>query len=225
MVVPVCAESATFVDGYDAAAAGPGHLLIIAVLNGRVGAEESVHALNTQCLRDLSSRFSLQELEPGGWLGCDASMSVLVVDRFTTHRRLPPNQGVGLARKIGGDIALELIVQGHVRHPFLAMTDADTRLPEDYFRRLAELEPDCSAAIFPFWHEPRGESRVDRATALYELRLRYIQRGLQWANSPYASGRDRVPSERVGVTGSLTARAARGDERRGEALSGSAGCP
>jgi len=186
MVVPVCAESATFVDGYDAAAAGPGRLLIIAVLNGRVGAEESVHALNTQCLRDLSSRFSLQELEPGGWLGHDASMSVLVVDRFTKNRRLPPNQGVGLARKIGGDIALELIVQGRVRHPFFAMTDADTRLPEDYFSRLAELEPDCSAAIFPFWHEPRGDSRVDRATALYELRLRYIQRGLQWANSPYA---------------------------------------
>ena len=186
MVVPVCAESATFVDGYRAAALGPDHLLVVAVLNGRVGADESVHALNAQCLRDLSSQFSLHEVEPGGWLGHDASMSVLVVDRFTTTRRLPSHQGVGLARKIGGDIALELIVQGRVHHPFFAMTDADTRLPEDYFSRLADLKPDCSAAVFPFWHEPRGESCIDRATALYELRLRYIQRGLQWANSPYA---------------------------------------
>ena len=186
MVVPVCAESATFVDGYRAAALGADRLLVIVVLNGRVGADDSVHALNAWCLHDLSAQFSLRELEPGGWLGHDARMSVLVVDRFTVNRRLPSSQGVGLARKVGADIALELIVQRRVRHAFFAMTDADTHLPEDYFSRLAELEPDCSAAVFPFWHEPRGESRVDRATALYEIRLRYIQRGLQWANSPYA---------------------------------------
>ena len=186
MVVPVCAESATFVDGYRTAAQGVDSVLIIAVLNGRVDAGESVHALNARCLRELTPRFSLRELVPGGWLGHDARMSVLVVDRFTRNRRLPSHQGVGLARKIGADIALELIVQERVRRPFFGMTDADTRLPEDYFSRLAILEPDCSAAIFPFWHEPNGESRVDRAAALYEIRLRYIQRGLQWAHSPYA---------------------------------------
>lgn len=186
MVVPVCAESAAFVDGYRAAARDAGRLLVIAVLNGRVGADDSVHALNAECVRELSSRFSLLELGRGGWLGHDASMSLLVVDRFTTDRRLGSRQGVGLARKIGADIALELIAAGRVRHPFFAMTDADTRLPEDYFGRIAELEPECSAAMFPFWHEPSGKGEVDRATALYEIRLRYLQRGLQWANSPYA---------------------------------------
>ena len=186
MVVPACGESAAFVDGYRAAARDAGRLLVIAVLNGRAGAQDSVHALNEECFRELSSRFSLHELGHGGWLGHDASMSLLVVDRFTTNRRLPSRQGVGLARKIGADVALELIAAGRIRHAFFAMTDADARLPEDYFGRVAELEPDCSAAVFPFWHEPSGESHVDRATALYEIRLRYVQRGLQWANSPYA---------------------------------------
>lgn len=186
VVVPVCAESAAFVDGYRAAARDAGRLLVIAVLNGRVGADESVHALNAECARRLTSQFSLQELGRGGLLGHDASMSVLVVDRFTTNRRFPPRQGVGLARKIGADIALELIAAGRVRCPFVAMTDADTRLPEDYFRRIAELDPECSAAMFRFWHEPSGQREVDRATALYEIRLRYIQRGLEWATSPYA---------------------------------------
>ncbi len=186
LVVPVCAESGAFVDGYRAAARSVDRLLVIAVLNGRVGADESVHSLNAKCLRELRSQFSLQELKPGGWLGHDASMSLLVVDRFTKNRRLPPRHGVGLARKIGADIALELIVQRRVRQAFVAMTDADSCLPDDYFSRLAKIEPNCSAAIFPFWHEPRGDARVDRATALYEIRLRYIQRGLQWANSPYA---------------------------------------
>ena len=186
MVVPVCAESAAFVDGYRVAARGAGRLLVIAVLNGRAGADDSVHALNAECFRRLSSRFALRGVGRGGWLGHDASMSVLVVDRFTTGRRLPSRQGVGLARKIGADIALEFIAAGRVRHVFFAMMDADARLPEDYFGRIAELEPECSAAVFPLWHEPSGQDDVDRATALYEIRLRYFQRGLQWANSPYA---------------------------------------
>ena len=186
LIVPVCAEPAAFVDGYREAARSAGRLLVIAVLNGRAGAHESVHELNARCFRELQSRFSLQELGPGGWLGHDGSIGLLVVDRFTADRRLPSRQGVGLARKIGADVALELVATGRVRHPFLAMTDADTRLPEDYFGRVAGLDAGCSAAMFPFWHEPTGESHVDRATALYEIRLRYIQRGLQWANSPYA---------------------------------------
>ena len=186
MVVPAYAESADFVDGYRAAARSAGRLLVIVVINGRVGAEDSVHALNAHCFRELDIRFSLRELGHGGWVGRDASMSLLVVDRFTTNRCLPSRQGVGLARKIGADIALELITDGKVDHPFFAMTDADASLPEDYFRRLTKIAPECSAAVFPVWHEPSGQGDIDRATALYEIRLRYFQRGLSWARSPYA---------------------------------------
>ena len=186
MVVPAYAESAAFVDGYRAAARHAGRLLVIVVLNGRAGAAATVHASNVDCFRALSTRFSQQEVGHGVWLGHDANLSVLVVDRFTAGHHLPARQGVGLARKIGADVALELIVAGKVCHPFIAMTDADARLPEDYFVRIAELEPDCSAGMFPFWHEPGGQRAMDRATALYEIRLRYFQRGLQWAQSPYA---------------------------------------
>ena len=186
MVVPACAESPSFVEGYRAAASSAGPLLLVVVLNGREGVDDSVHTSNAACFRALNERFLLREVAQGGWLGRDEGMSVLVVDRFTAGRRLAARQGVGLARKIGADVALELVASGRVRHPFIAMTDADARLPEDYFRRIAEIDPDCSAALFPFWHEPGGESDVDRATALYEIRLRYVQRGLQWAHSPYA---------------------------------------
>ncbi len=186
MVVPAYAESPAFVDGYRAAAEHAGRVLVIVVLNGRAGAAATVHASNADCFRELSVRFALHELEPGAWLGHDASLSMLVVDRFTPGRHLPTRQGVGLARKIGADVALELIAAGQVRHPFIAMTDADARLPADYFLRAAELAPECSAAVFPFWHEPGGRRDIDRATALYEIRLRYVKRGLRWAHSPYA---------------------------------------
>jgi hypothetical protein len=188
LTVPVCGEAATFVDRYRRAARGAGRLLIVAVINGRVGADDKVHEANAECARALKSRFSLRELGRGGWLGHDGTMSLslLMVDRFTPGRRLPARQGVGLARKIGADIALELLATERVRHPFVAMTDADTTLPDDYFERIAKLDPECAAAMFPFWHEPTGQRDIDRATALYEVRLRYLQRGLQSANSPYA---------------------------------------
>ena len=186
MAVPVYAESAAFLDGYYAAARHAGRLLVIVVLNGRAGAAPSVQASNAACFHALRTRFSLRALAGGGWLGHDGRLSVLVVDRFTADRRLPSRQGVGLARKIGADVALELIAAGQVGHPFVAMTDADARLPADYFVRIAELPPTCSAAVFPFWHAPGGQADIDRATALYELRLRYFQRGLAWARSPYA---------------------------------------
>ena len=186
MAVPVYAESAAFLDGYYEAARHAGRLLVIVVLNGRAGAAPSVQASNAACLHALRTRFSLRALAGGGWLGHDGRLSVLVVDRFTADRRLPSRQGVGLARKIGADVALELIAAGQVGHPFVAMTDADARLPADYFVRIAKLPPTCSAAVFPFWHAPGGQADIDRATALYELRLRYFQRGLAWARSPYA---------------------------------------
>ena len=186
MVVPAYAESPDLVEGYRSAARHAGRLLLIVVLNGRAGAAASVDASNAECFRELSTRFSLRELGQGGWLGHDAGLSMLVVDRFTPEHHLPARQGVGLARKIGADVALELVAAGQVRHPFIAMTDADARLPEDYFVRVAELEPECSAGMFPFWHEPGGQRDMDRATALYEIRLRYFQRGLRWARSPYA---------------------------------------
>jgi len=186
MVVPVYAESSSFIDSYRPAVHKGQKLLVIAVLNGRIGAVDSVNAVNTGCFRELSARFSLREVGRGGWLGRDGSMSLLVVDRFTPGRLLPTGQGVGLARKIGADIALELIAAGRVRNSFFSMTDADASLPVDYFGRVGELKEKCSAGIFPLWHEPSGKARIDRGTALYEVGLRYFQRGLHWANSPYA---------------------------------------
>lgn len=186
MVVPAYGEAASFVDGYRSAVRQGGRVLLVVVLNGRAGADVSIDAANADCFRQLGATFSLREVGPGGWLGQDGDLSLLVVDRFSEGRHLPARHGVGLARKIGADVALELIAAERVGHPVIAMTDADARLPDDYFARLATLDSSCSAAVFPFWHEPGGQPDIDRATALYEIRLRYIQRGLRWARSPYA---------------------------------------
>jgi hypothetical protein len=120
------------------------------------------------------------------------AFDLLVIDRATPGRRFQPSDGVGLARRIGNDVALALYQLGGITCPWLASTDADARLPPGYFRLLDELElhaPDGTrrvALTMPFWHVPSGDEAVDRATAIYELSLRYYTLGLAAAGSPYA---------------------------------------
>jgi hypothetical protein len=108
------------------------------------------------------------------------SANLLLVDR--AHTPLPPKTGVGLARKIGADIALQLIDAGLITSPWIYCTDADTQLPEDYFYLSAHS--DAVAASLPFTHIGPPGALLD-ATLLYEQAIRYYACGLRFAGSEY----------------------------------------
>lgn len=108
---------------------------------------------------------------------------LLVVDRCTPGRLVPPRQGVGLARKIGADIALKLMDRGVVGAPFIHCTDADVELPPDYFEWVPG-ESDIAAWLYPFHH--LAEPDLALASTLYEISMLYYVAGLRWAGSPYA---------------------------------------
>jgi hypothetical protein len=113
-------------------------------------------------------------------------LHLLLIDRASPPRRFSDRDGVGLARKIGSDLALALFHAG-LGSPWLLQTDADALLPEDYFSRLDAVDPRGSAAAcLPFWHETAADSRLSRAICIYEASLRYFVAGLRWAGSPYA---------------------------------------
>jgi hypothetical protein len=109
--------------------------------------------------------------------------SVLVVDRFQTGRSLWHKHGVGLARKIGCDIATALINQGVIVSQWIHSTDADTQLPADYFRRTKDVN--SSAAVYPFVHVG-DDNALAQATLRYQQSLQYYVNGLHWAGSAYA---------------------------------------
>lgn len=96
------------------------------------------------------------------------------------------SQGVGLARKVGCDIALRWMAQGGISSHWIYSSDADAQLPADYFKRVASLRVQPAAALFPFRHIAGTDIRCDQATALYELRLHHYVLGLAYAGSPYA---------------------------------------
>lgn len=111
----------------------------------------------------------------------------LVIDRFR-DKKIPKKEGVGLARKIGCDIACRLISDSVVTHPWIHTTDADALLPSTYFKASQDASPAASAIIYNFEHVRPEDcaEQVYKATMLYESSLRYYYRGLLWAGSPYA---------------------------------------
>lgn len=98
---------------------------------------------------------------------------------------LPASEGVGLARKLGCDIALALREAGSINSDWIHSSDADAILPGDYFQA-EKSAGDAVAITFPFRHERARDPGQRLAMTLYELRLRYYVFGLEQAGSPYA---------------------------------------
>jgi len=199
LVVPAYAEDASFLADLEPALnAARERVLLIVVVNATEGAEPAVHAANQQLLEALPSRLLLrQELTAGAGnatavLGRSGHYDLLLIDRASPGRRLPLDQGVGLARRIGLDLALALYARGGLASAWLGCTDGDARLPHDYFQQNAATPPRGAAGVrrvaltLPFLHVPGGQAEVDDATAIYELSLRYYTLGLASAGSPYA---------------------------------------
>ncbi|GAB1261399.1 hypothetical protein [Aurantivibrio plasticivorans] len=111
--------------------------------------------------------------------------AILIVDRFSqASNRIPRKQGVGLARKIGLDIAVTLWANEQILSEVIHTTDADANLPEDYFLQTTQ-QPLSAAYVYRFSH--RGpDNPTTRATRLYEQSIQYYVDGLNFAGSPYA---------------------------------------
>lgn len=168
------AEAADTVASLRRAAAFAGRrLLTIAVVNSKASAPSDLQGINQKLLKDLRS---LDD--------------VLVVDRATPGRHFPEDQGVGLARKIGCDIAVALVQAGRLRCDYIHTTDGDATVDENYFSApensaVGGLERHAPVAV---WHRYTHElqERQSLPLCLYEISLRYYVIGTRYAGSPYA---------------------------------------
>ena len=152
--------------------------LVILVVNSNVEEDPSARmlidglTLNRQ-ISQLTNQIQLVE-KIGGAEGPD----LLVIDRYSRGYSIDKKQGVGLARKIGMDIAASLIKQKVVSGNWLFTTDADAELPENYFN--LETGDADAAFIYPFKHvAPPG---LKSPMQLYEISMLYYLAGLLWAN-------------------------------------------
>jgi hypothetical protein len=181
LVIPAYRESSALLDQLQQLLDDNHNTLVILVINGPDDAPSAP-----------GLAASVDEYYPllggnrvGRYYDADHNSALLAVDRFSSGRTLPARQGVGLARKIGCDIACRLIHEGVIENPWIFSSDADVCWPADYFDSAIRANPGASALIYPFRHisEP-GEN--DGAIQLYEFSLHYYVAGLRWAGSPYA---------------------------------------
>ncbi len=170
-----------------------GRILVIVVLNARSGSPQWVHEANALTRAALIAQREVEVLlAQGAQLLPHPSGQLLLIDRASDDRFLPERQGVGLARKIGADVAAALIARGVVRSPWIHCTDADARLPGDYFEKLDFEKIDTAqqagtvALLHPFHHQADPATERGRAVLQYEVSLRYYVLGLRYAGSPYA---------------------------------------
>ena len=107
---------------------------------------------------------------------------ILLIDKCTRGRTIAPHQGVGLARKAGADIVLQLMSQSSIARGFIHCTDADVQLPTNYFQ--SSRPNNVAALLYPFVHT--APPALQQATYLYEISMLYYAAGLKYAGSPYA---------------------------------------
>ena len=149
--------------------------LVIAIANSAADSDPDAVAQTRAFLQQFNSSGDRAALIP---LAGDSDC--LMVDFTTAGRQLPAKQGVGLARKIGGDLALACIHHKIVDNTWIHYTDADAQLPLNYFD--ANPPPtSVAAAIYPFQHFPLHTNILS-----YEISLRYYVIQLARVNSPYA---------------------------------------
>lgn len=177
VVIPALAESeslsATLFRLTENPASHLHQTLIVVVVNNRPDGSELDRSDNARTLEWLQAKPCPQ-------------LDLAWVDASSAGLELPQKEGVGLARKIGFDMALTQLDWRN--DPLLISLDADTLVDSSYLAAIFSYfsGADRGAAVIPFRHQVDSDPAVDRAIREYELYLRSYLFGLQFAGSPYA---------------------------------------
>ncbi|MCW8892215.1 MAG: hypothetical protein OQL18_02720, partial [Deltaproteobacteria bacterium] len=147
--------------------------LILVVVNNRIDAATNQKENNRKTLEWLKSQPYLQ-------------LNLAFIDASSPTFELPTKEGVGLARKIGFDLALQFMDWS--KSTFFISLDADTLVDQNYLPAIFKYFQKAvkGGVVLPFRHQ-LGETREQEAAIRdYELYLRSYLFGLQQAGSPYA---------------------------------------
>ena len=173
VLIPALAEGANLFTTLRSLAANPPDLLrrflVLVVVNQRTDARQQDQADNLVTLDRLAAK------DPPL-----AQLQLAWVDAATKGMELPAKTGgVGLARKIGADLALPLL-DYRTDDPLLIYLDADTLVRPDYLPAIARhfRHSRPGGAVIPFRHQQGHTAAGQEAIDSYELFLRSYVLGL-----------------------------------------------
>lgn len=118
-----------------------------------------------------------------------SKLNLAIVDAFSSEKSLPKkNAGVGLARKIGMDLALKYFDYSNNSKKIIVCLDADCTVDKNYLFEIANQfnRKNLFSGYVNFQHRFSDDIQVNQAIIAYEIFLRYYVLGLSYAKSPFA---------------------------------------
>lgn len=118
-----------------------------------------------------------------------SGLNIGIIDASSDGNELPDKDaGVGLARKIGMDLALTIFDYNNNFKKILICLDADCTVEKNYLTEIVDCfnKKNLKAGYVNFEHQLPEDEREKLAIICYEIFLRYYVAGLKYAESPYA---------------------------------------
>lgn len=144
--------------------------------------QKAIHYLKSIINNERNSNKELKKV-------IDSGLNIGIVDINSPGKQMPAKDGgVGLARKIGMDLALEHFDYKNPGKNILVCLDADCTVQNNYITEIYNYfnNENCGAAYVQFEHLLNSDYENNLAIICYEIFLRYYVFGLQAAGSPYA---------------------------------------
>ena len=163
--------------------------LVLFVINNSLSTNTEVTADN---LKSLNLLYSIIDSNSNDGFAAEiirSGLQVGLIDASSNGRELnTKHSGVGLARKIGMDLALTVFDYSTETNKLIICLDADCKVPANYLTRVITdfNKNNYSAAIINYEHKIDGNDINSAAIICYEIYLRYYVVGLEYAESLYA---------------------------------------
>jgi len=163
--------------------------LILFVVNNTISVSEDIKLNNKLTIEYLNNLTSKYTPITNSISIVTSELQVAFIDASTVGKEMNDKDGgVGLARKIGMDIALNYFdYSSRIKKIFICL-DADCTVEKNYITAITEYfqKESCKAAVVNYEHNIYNMNENTAAIICYELFLRYYLLGLQYAGSPYA---------------------------------------
>ena len=165
--------------------------LFLFVINNRKGISQEIKEDNKKSLTLLENIIYNKGSENDTFFSSvvKSNINIGIIDASSEGRELPGKiAGVGLARKIGMDCALELFDYTNSTNNILICLDADCTVSKNYLSEIVETfnNKKINAAVIRYEHNINQSNEETEAIICYEIFLRYYHLGLLYAGSHYA---------------------------------------
>jgi len=119
----------------------------------------------------------------------DSGLNIALIDGSSKGKELKEKySGVGLARKIGLDLALTVFDYSIEKKKIIIWLDADCKVDKNYINTIVNEfnNKNLFVTTINFSHDISGTNELTKAIIPYEIFLRYYVLGLKYAKSSYA---------------------------------------